>query len=130
MNMNYHRTHSEHVTEVAGSPCHDGGAAGVQHHTAVHKESFKEVDGDCYTRRGHNNNHALQQQRVHRHHHGYDNHSRHSGGGSHRHETYEEVYAKQGSSPARLAPHLEQQPPHDLSMLAHPCFNFDQNLIP
>ncbi|CAO1942736.1 unnamed protein product [Urochloa humidicola] len=94
MNMNYHRTHSEHVTKFAGNPCHAaGGGAAVQHHTAVHKESFKEVDGaDCYDpRRGHH-----QQQQVRRQH-GYNNNNnnhggRHSGGGSHRYETYEETY--------------------------------------
>ncbi|XP_012701679.1 uncharacterized protein LOC105914471 [Setaria italica] len=65
-NMDDHGTHSERVTKVAGNPCHAGGgggaAAAVQQHTAVHTESFKEVDGDGYDpRRGHNN-HALQQQ--------------------------------------------------------------------
>ncbi|CAO2172486.1 unnamed protein product [Urochloa humidicola] len=94
MNMNYHRTHSEHVTKFAGNPCHIAGAGAVQHHTAVHKESFKEVDGtDCYDPlRGHHQ----QQLQAHRHH-GYNNNNhghggRHSGGGSHRYETYEETY--------------------------------------
>jgi hypothetical protein len=65
--MNYHRAHSEHVTKVAGNPCHTAG--------------------------GHNN-HALQQQQqqqAHRHH-GYNNNNNHGGGGSHRYETYEETY--------------------------------------
>jgi hypothetical protein len=97
-NMNYHRTHSEHVTKFAGNPCHAGAGAGaVQHHTAVHKESFKEVDGgDCYDpRRGHHQQHQ-QQLQAHRPH-GYNNnnnhHGRHNGGGSaHRYETtYEET---------------------------------------
>ncbi|CAL4959834.1 unnamed protein product [Urochloa decumbens] len=66
MNMNCHRTQSEHVTKFAGNPCHAGGGAAVQHHTAVHKESFKEVDGDCYDpRRGRGHQQQLQ---AHRHH--------------------------------------------------------------
>ncbi|CAL4946006.1 unnamed protein product [Urochloa decumbens] len=95
VNMNYHRTHSEHVTKFAGNPCHAAGAGAVQHHTAVHKESFKEVDGaDCHDpRRGHGHQQQLQ---AHRHH-GYNNNNhghggRHSGGGSHRYENYEETY--------------------------------------
>ncbi|KAF8664951.1 hypothetical protein HU200_054271 [Digitaria exilis] len=62
--MNYHRTHSEHVTKVAAIPHYHAGGA-MQHHMAVHKESFKEVDEDCYDScRGH----GLQQQQAHRHH--------------------------------------------------------------
>ncbi|PUZ53363.1 hypothetical protein GQ55_5G047200 [Panicum hallii var. hallii] len=59
--MNYHSTHSEHVTKVAGNPCHAAG--------------------------GHNN-HALQQQ-AHRHH-GY-NSNNHGGASHRRYETYEET---------------------------------------
>uniref|UniRef100_K3XT66 Uncharacterized protein n=1 Tax=Setaria italica TaxID=4555 RepID=K3XT66_SETIT len=84
MNMNYHRSHSEHVTKFAGNPRHAGCGGAVQHHTAVHKESFEEVDGDCYDpRRGHSNHALQQQQQAHRH---------HNGGGSHRYETYQETY--------------------------------------
>ncbi|CAO2167451.1 unnamed protein product [Urochloa humidicola] len=103
MNMNYHRTHSEHVTKFAGNPCHIAGAGAVQHHTAVHKESFNEVDGtDCYDpRRGHHQ----QQLQAHRHH-GYNNNNhghggRHSGGGSHRYETYEESCEEETYSAGR-----------------------------
>lgn len=61
--MNYHVTHSEH------------------------KESFKEVDGDCYDpRRGHQ-----QQQQGHRHH-GYNNNNHGYSNNNHgRYETYEET---------------------------------------
>ncbi|PAN26935.1 hypothetical protein PAHAL_5G048400 [Panicum hallii] len=60
--MNYHSTHSEHVTKVAGNPCHAAGS---------------------------HNNHALQQQ-AHRHH-GY-NSNNHGGASHRRYETYEETY--------------------------------------
>ncbi|KAF8664952.1 hypothetical protein HU200_054272 [Digitaria exilis] len=73
--MNYHRTHSKHVAKVAASPCHAGGGA-VQHNTAVHKESSKEVDGDCYDyderRRGHRNSGRALRQQAHLHHETYE----------------------------------------------------------